>query len=279
VKRVIAKNDGSRPVIAHSGVLPHLPRLDGTDAHLWFGWYGGDVRDLASFASTLPRHVRFVSAFGAQSLDEPTGDAADRPPDWDTLATQGIEVDVLRRTVPLAGSDDLASWAIASRAHQADVVRATVETLRRLKYRPTGGFSVHRLIDPPGRIGFGLIDADGRPKPAWEAMRAACRPVAVIADPLPARLEPGAKIDLAVHIVSDERLDRAGCEVTAVLRSPVGKQSWRWQGDARADACVLVGRVRWTAPSLPGPVTLDLQLHAAGDGTLLAESQTATRIV
>ena len=39
VKRALEQADGTRPVIAHSGVLPHPPQLDGTDSHLYFGWY------------------------------------------------------------------------------------------------------------------------------------------------------------------------------------------------------------------------------------------------
>jgi beta-mannosidase len=276
VKRVLAKSDRSRPVIAHSGVLPHFPQLDGTDAHLWFGWYGGDVRDLAAFASRVPRQVRFVSAFGAQSLPEPDPATGGAQPDWDALAAAGIEVEVLQRTVE---GDDLASWARASRAHQAHVVRRTVETLRRLKYRPTGGFSVHRLIDPKGRIGFGLLDEHGCPKPAWDALRAACRPLTVIADALPVRLDPGDKLDLAVHIVSDQRADRAGCVVVAMLDSPVGSQTWRWHGDAPADACALVGRIRFTAPEMPGPVSLTLELRDASTDELLATNGDASRIL
>src|SRR5205823_5335132 len=46
VKRAIEGADESRPVIAHSGVLPHPPKFDGTDSHLYFGWYHGDERDL-----------------------------------------------------------------------------------------------------------------------------------------------------------------------------------------------------------------------------------------
>jgi beta-mannosidase len=237
--------------------------------HLWFGWYGGAVADLASFASTLPRQVRFVSAFGAQALPEPANApedlAVDGKPDWGALAEHGVEVEVLRRVLPLEGDADIDAWANASRAHQADVVRRTVETLRRVKYRPTGGFSVHRLVDPPGRIGFGLLDNQGRPKPAFDALRAACRPLAVIADPLPARLDPGDKLDLAVHIVSDERVDREDCDVHAVLRAATGERLWHWRGDVGADTCALVGRVRWTAPSMPGPVALELRLVVSGE--------------
>jgi beta-mannosidase len=269
VRRVFAKSDSTRPAIAHSGVLPHLPRLDGTDTHLWFGWYGGEVGDLASLASTVPRQVRFVSAFGAQALpDTPellAGVAVDAKPDWDELAARGVEVDVLRRVLGLDPDADIDEWVRASGAHQADVVRRTIETLRRLRYRPSGGFSVHRLLDPPGTIGFGLLDASGRPKPGFAALTQACRPLAVIADRLPPRLEPGHKLDLAVHVVSDERVDRDDCDVHAVLRSGDDERSWHWRGDVGADTCALVGRVRWTVGPLPGPVTLDLRLEVAGE--------------
>src|ERR687898_917836 len=36
IRRSLEKADGTRPVVTHSGVLPHLPRLDGTDSHLYF---------------------------------------------------------------------------------------------------------------------------------------------------------------------------------------------------------------------------------------------------
>ena len=83
------RDDGSRPVIAHSGVLPHLPQLDGTDSHLYFGWYHGDERDLPAFLARWPRLARFVSEFGAQAVP-PTDDFIDPSGwpdlDWDALA-------------------------------------------------------------------------------------------------------------------------------------------------------------------------------------------------
>src|SRR3546814_5763734 len=60
VKRALEKADGTRPVIAHSGVLPHPPLLDGTDSHLYFGWYHGDERELSGFLRAMPRMGRFV---------------------------------------------------------------------------------------------------------------------------------------------------------------------------------------------------------------------------
>ena len=70
VKRSFEKADPTRPCIPHSGVLPHLPQLDGTDSHFYFGWYHGDVRDLDRLAAQIPRLFRFLSEFGAQSVPE-----------------------------------------------------------------------------------------------------------------------------------------------------------------------------------------------------------------
>ena len=41
VRRVLQRTDGSRPIVNHTAVPPHLPLLDGTTSHLWFGWHDG----------------------------------------------------------------------------------------------------------------------------------------------------------------------------------------------------------------------------------------------
>src|SRR5918996_62611 len=149
VKRALERADGSRPAVAHSGVLPHPPQLEGTDSHLWFGWHRGDERDLAGFARALPRMVRFVGAFGAQAVPsaDATGDGAafcqpDRWPDldWDRLAERhNLQKERLDRYVPPAAHADFDDWRTATQRYQAELIRRHVETLRRLKYRPTGG--------------------------------------------------------------------------------------------------------------------------------------------
>ena len=100
VKRAFEQADPTRPTIAHGGVLPHLPQLDGTDSHLWLGWHRGEIHELADTARTLPRLVRFVSEFGAQSVPASAGEFVDATPwpdlDWERLARHhGLEVDVM----------------------------------------------------------------------------------------------------------------------------------------------------------------------------------------
>jgi beta-mannosidase len=277
VKRVFDKQDGTRPVVAHSGVLPHLPQLDGTDAHLWFGWYGGPPTELAHFAATIPRHVRFVSAFGAQAVPDDAAfcDPSEWPAlDWARLAAvYGLEVEVMRRVVPPEQHETFASWSAATQANQATIVKCAVETLRRLKYRPTGGFTLYRLADTTPQIGFGLLDAAGRPKRAWWQLVDACRPLIIVADPLPEALEPGAELRLAVHAVSDERVDRTGAIVLATMSSPLGTRTWRWQGDVPADSCARIGTLEWTVPTSPGPVVFDLRL--THDDTVITNRYTS----
>ncbi len=96
VKRAFERSDDSRPIVAHSGVLPHAPQLNGTDSHLFFGWYQGDERDLGALAATMPRIVRFVGEFGA-----PSGADHRRVPGPAALAGAGLGAP---RTPPLPTS-------------------------------------------------------------------------------------------------------------------------------------------------------------------------------
>ncbi len=155
VKRALEKADGTRPVIAHSGVLPHPPKLDGTDSHLYFGWYHGDERDLPGFARSVPRMVRFVSEFGAQAVPADgrvlRARALARPRLGAAGRTHGLQKASFDRHVPPADHATFEQWRDATQAYQATVITHHIETLRRLKYRPTGGFAQFLLRRrPPG---------------------------------------------------------------------------------------------------------------------------------
>lgn len=82
---------------------------DGATSHLWFGRHGGRAADLGPILARRPQLGRFITAFGAPS------NPLDPP----------------------------------SAAAQAEVVKTTVETLRRLMYHPTGGFLLQALADIP----------------------------------------------------------------------------------------------------------------------------------
>ena len=156
------------------------------------------------------------------------------------------------------------------RADQPEVVKTTVEILRRLKYRPTGGFLLHALADvgtsPGADAGFGVLDGLRRPKPGWQALVEACGPVIVTADPLPAWVRGGDRLELAVHVVNDTRADLGDLRVRARVVGPdgVAVSEQRWEGSAGADDCLLVGYIDVDLPAGIAPGQLSVELTLAG---------------
>jgi beta-mannosidase len=270
VKRAFEKADGTRPVVAHSGVLPHPPKLDGTDSHLYFGWYHGEERDLAGFLRAVPRFGRFVTAFGAQAVPA----AADfcepeRWPDldWDRLGrTHALQKAIFDRVVPPAGHATFDSWREATQTYQAQLIRRHVEVLRRLKYRPTGGFAQFCFADGHPAVTWSVLGHDRAPKAGYVALRDACAPVIVVADRLPPTVRAGDALALDVHVVSDLREVVGEAEVTARLSWSGGERTWRWAGDIPPDSCRRVGTMQIVVPAAVGALRLDLRCtHSGGD--------------
>lgn len=294
LSRVLNRCDGSRPVVAHTAAGRRRAGTgDGATSHLWFGRHGGQAADLGPTLARRPQLGRFITAFGAPSnpLDPP------------------------------------------SAAAQAEVVKTTIETLRRLMYHPTGGFLLQALADiPPTDTspaassadspaaspaassdsspadspaassaagsgdsskagpggGMGVLDHRRRPKPAWDALVSACRDLIVVSDPLPDPIHPNDRLDLAIHVVSQLRHPIGNAVVEARLTSP-GRAATdrltptertaadrltpageavadrRWTGEIVADACTFIGRIAATAPTDPGPLTLELELTYHND--------------
>ena len=279
VSRTIRRTDGSRPVIEHSGMMPTLPRLDGTDTHLYFGWYHGDERQLPRFAATMPRMVRFVSEFGAQSvpadgafLERHRADSDWPHLNWTDLAERhAAQREFLERTVPPAAFPDFDAWALETRNYQAMVIRFQVETLRRLKYRPSGGFAQFFLADAAPGITHSLVSHGRHPKEAYEALRRACAPVIVVADRLPSHLHGNEGIALDLHVVNDLRVALTDADLTAVLSWPGDEQRYRFRGDVAADDVQRIGTLQFVVPEVDGELRLDLTLthHGPnGDGEI-----------
>jgi beta-mannosidase len=255
IRRELRAADPSRPVITRSGSLPTPLDLSGSDAHLWLGWRGGRPEDLAELIRHWPRIGTFVGAIGAQSAD-----LRDWEPDEPTWQT--AERGAFQRYVPRGAYGDGASWAAATQAYQADVIRTQIETLRRLKYNPTGGFCVVSLFDAEHAGGFGVLGADRHPKPAFTSLTDACRPVVVIADAPPGVVTDGQEVSLAVHAVSDLASSLEPVKVTATARLDGWSVERRWEGSLAADACAYIGHLTFTVPDRTGALIIDLELSA-----------------
>jgi beta-mannosidase len=281
VARAVRRSDRSRPVITHSGRVPSLPLLDGTDTQMGVGWYVGGLRSLEHWAAAVPRLVRFVSDFGAQALDEAAERSVARTwpsVDWADLArTHGIEAAQLADRVPPAGHDSPADWAAATRHYQASVLTHHVETLRRLKYHPTGGFCLTSFRSPPSGDPWAVTDHDGSPRPSHRAVASACAPVIVVADRLPAMTGTGHGLAVDVHVVNDGRDPVDEAVVTATIVTAEGTTRRRWSGGFEADAVTRVSTLQLVTPGAPGSIRLELVL-AVGD-SVLATNRYETAVV
>jgi beta-mannosidase len=154
-------------------------------------------------------------------------------------------------------------------------VKHHIETLRRLKYRPTGGFAQFCFADGMPAVTWSLLGHDRQPKLAYDALAHACQPVIVVADRMPASVHPDQALALDIHVVSDRREPLVGCTVTARLAWTDGQHEWRFIGDVGADACVRVGTLQAVVPSVDGPLTLELVL----DGPVHATNAYETIVV
>ncbi len=272
IHRSLTRSDPSRPVSAHSGILPG-PFSGGSDTHFYFGWYHGDERDLPGWIRRMPRLGRFVSEFGAQSV--PTGTAAqfmepDRWPnlDWEALGrTHALQISFMDRHTPRTAYETFVEWAEATQDYQAELLRRHIQELRRIKYRPNGGFALfswHDSLDHPAAT-WAVIAHDGTRKRAYAAVAEACAPVIVVADRLPRTLLPGSSLEVDIHVVSDLRATLRDATVCATLS--IGTATpliWKWSGDCPADHVTRVGSVPVLIPAgTPSgtPVRLELTMQ------------------
>ena len=255
LRRTLRRADPSRSVLTRSGNLPNPADFTGSDAHLWLGWYAGNAEDLAAVIRRWPRLGTFIGAIGTQSAV--VRDWPANAPDWPT-AQRGP----FARYVPRAAYSDGASWALATQAYQADVLRLQIETARRLKYQPTGGFCVVALFDAEPEGGFGVLDAERKPKHAFDALVDACRPVVVVADLPPPVVTPGQRLSLQIHAVSDLRHSLGPVTVSATASLEDWHHERSWTGHLEADSCSLIGVLDIEVPDRTGAMVIDLALQA-----------------
>ncbi|GAC1518264.1 MAG: glycoside hydrolase family 2 TIM barrel-domain containing protein [Acidimicrobiales bacterium] len=276
VGRALERADPTRPVVPHSGVFPG-PLSGGTDTHLYCGWYHGGERDFPRILAAVPRLARFVTEFGAQAVP-PSADWMDphRWPDldWAELGRRhALQLEAFERFVPPAAYPTFDAWRAATQEYQATVIRFHVETLRRLKYRPTGGFCHFFFADGHPAVTWSVLDHERRPKAGYAALAAACAPVIVVAERPAPTYEPGGVLALDVHVVNDLRRTLSALQVTGTVSWPGGEARTGWTGDVPPDSCVRIGTLRATLPDQPAPVRVSLALD--GDGITARNSYTS----
>lgn len=256
VGRELEAADPTRPIVARSGHLPS--RLDQpSDSRLWLGWRTGKAGDAASLFDRWPRLATFPAGIGAQSLTLP---AAVEQQDWSTA-----EFESLVRYVNPSHYDDFASWAEATDQYQAELLRRHVETIRRRKFQPSGGFCVTALADAEPWGGFGLVRFDRSPKPALAAMSVANQLVLpIIVDP-PSAVASDSRVTVGVEVLSDLFYGLDGIMLRAAVNANDGTilAFEQWQLDVDADGPTNVGSVSFQAPG-GGQVEMVLTMIEGG---------------
>lgn len=288
VADTLISSDPTRPVLAQSGSWPHLPQLTAGASHLWIGWRWGRIHDLARLLRWWPGLGRFVAEFGAQapSSGSIAAEQNARWPalDWPELSRRtALELPAMRQQLPPEQFADAQEWSAAMQGHQQELVVSHVETLRRLKYRPTGGFAAFALADTAPGITAALLDHQRRPKPAWPAFVAACAPVIAVLEAPPVELHTDDRIKLPIHVVSDLRAALEDLTVTISLSwlSDPNRVLHRagWNGRIGPDEVARVGVLRVTIPEpTTSTDTLVMTVQLRGS-TIATHERTHHRLV
>jgi beta-mannosidase len=271
LKRAAEEEDTSRPVIRSSGEFS-IPRLrEGTDAHMYFGWYSayGSLQDSEWFRKFLPKNLRFVTEFGAQSFPNVESCLKFLPADVSQLDAEylaqrhGLQPDIMSKWVPWREAESLAELVEMTQSYQIELNRFYIDRLRYHKYRPTGGIAPFMFCDPYPAILWSIIDYWRVPKQSYYAMRTAFSPQYVFTLIKPRMYRVEEQIDLPLYVVNDAQEAFPHMQIKAVLYSPQGQQlatvehALRLEADCPAEE---VDRLRLT-PTRPGRYTLELALY------------------
>ncbi|MBT3249040.1 MAG: hypothetical protein HN567_04070 [Actinobacteria bacterium] len=263
IRREIQRKDPSRPALSQSGMLPNLANYQEANSHLWFGWHDGQAADLGHYLDHRPAAGRFVSAFGSHSVPDqltpnkntwPTLDPTRLNPDHDQ------QLDVLLRRFPPESFTDPATWVTATQQHQADLLKTQIETLRRRKYRPVGGFTLDQLTTTQPATNSSILDHQNQPKPAYLAVTAACQPTLIMANPLQTTYASGQTLATNITAVHDGPQPLGLARITAHLTYNQQTHTTVWEGHIDADQAIHIGQIAQKLTGPPGPIELKLQL-------------------
>ena len=124
------------------------------------------------------------------------------------------------------------------------------------------------LVDAEPEGGFGLLQTDRSPKPAYRAVTDSCRPVIVVGDALPSIVTPGRVVSMEIHAVNDFHRVLTRARVTATATIGEWQHKTTWQGDLSADSVERIGTFAFTIPAIHDLVAVTIELQSDGaDGS------------
>jgi beta-mannosidase len=252
LKAALLKEDKSRPIVQSSGTASFLK--DGTDTHLYFGWYYGTMRMLKGHTSLYKKACRFVTEYGAQaypsveSFRELQDVDSIKDIDWESLEKNNmLQRDLMNKYVPARRGKKIGEYIEVSQWYQARLVKYYNEFLRRMKYEPCGG-AVHFMFnDCCPAVTWSVIDWRRAPKKGYFALKESFSPALAMSE-FPKRWYlRGETLNLKLWAVNDFDRDFPDAAVRWLIFDSEG--NCRAEGMAvaplPADSVIEVGRVRW----------------------------------
>ena len=174
----------------------------------------------------------------------------------------GAELELINRYAPLDGSTTWEAWVDSTQTRQAHLVRHTIEVLRTLKYKPTGGFCQFLFADALPYVSCAVLDHRRKPKIAWDALSAANRPVIVVADLHKDEIPIGTN-QCAIHVVSDLRTPIKKATLFVEWHAPgMDVERWSFTGGFEPDSVTKIAKT-FLVTKNPGIATLALELRGS----------------
>jgi beta-mannosidase len=282
---VIRALDPTRPAIFENGTGREH------DEHAWkCGWYGGQVADIDGWCAEA--RAGFIGEFGAQSFPElehllqyPTLTDGDLevPINVTQLELLNLQTSKFQEYLQLQPSrDPIESWIGRSQAYQAELLRAHIEAFRRSKYADINGALTFHFVDNYPGINWSIVDFWRSPKPAYDTVKKAFRPIHVMAFRVGASEgETERRFVREVWVVNDSRNSYPRCWVRWRLTDLEGRQLGSGAAELQvgSDEVVRLGQVSCTLPEdlAPGITTLALRLEDA-TGRLLSDNDYAIEV-
>ncbi|MGE5560252.1 MAG: glycosyl hydrolase 2 galactose-binding domain-containing protein [Chloroflexota bacterium] len=267
MKRAVEALDSSRFVQRSSGELPLFGKNG--DVHVYFGWYGtfGQLRSFDRFRLLVPRMLRFITEFGAQSY--PNYESATKFMDADIkkidfrhlTERHHLQPDIMAHWYDWRSFTSLQQLIDVSQNYQSELNRYYIDRLRFHKYRPTGGIVPFMFHDSNPAVQWSIIDYWRVPKSSYWAMRVAFAPIYAFTLLWKDEYRVGEKVDLPVYVVNDT-WEMTGFKVRARLSDPAGKVVAEHEYDLRLEGdspTYTAGRIEAELPAGESVFTLTWQ--------------------
>jgi beta-mannosidase len=271
LKQRVLELDDTRFVVRSAGEW-HLPLLrQGTDSHLYYGWYRHE--DPETELESMAKRLKFVTEFGAQSF--PNYESSIRfmdsdlsRVDWGRLEERhSLQREIMDRWLDLSSFQDLQGLIDASQAYQIALNRSYIDRLRYQKYRPAGGVLAFCFHDPNPAVQWSVLDYWRVPKSSYYDMQRAYHPQYVFTLLKGREFAAGEEIGVPVYIVNDSPEDYDEVTVSVEILGADGQRTTHAEFSSAlpADSEAELVRLLHLRFREPGKRLLRLRLEYAGD--------------